>query len=667
MKYIMMKLYKPLCLILLSFCKVSALIAMNSVEPIDFSEFGKKAYLVHVTSVLLHDSTAIGGGLTNNKVIPHDKAMRPRATFHTCSGGMVPEEYMVSVSNFFGLPLHSPVKDHNKTPYAYLEPFEAFQGECIGGQLQDCFIFDRHHYGKNAIIILPVTDLHKFRQGNSNFEGQVVSYDPQTASLRETVNTILEQKQAWRITFEGKPGGQSYDYPIIKINDTEIDANLLNEHFKNLTLYQGNHNHSRFRILESLLGYLNKPFVHFYLKPDSPLSKTLMPSVEATVVRSLVDYQFNKLGEEIQGLSMEKREAFSVWQEETSHWIDLYFRLLKFVEEKKAFNKPETFAQLIAARGQEDMLESISAGLPVLEKHLSIGDPDDLGLSLYVPAYWDSLSHMPVGDIQEALSYAGKQHQTWDKRPVVASYLFFKKIFRNPLQSPEDINPIFISAFAKSAGELSWIRPSSSALDKGAVEFFRNEIFDLFGNPETEQQLFALMNIPRVKSALSILLYAPSWNEKEVLSIKDILGIAPGTQQLYGDQTAYTKCAAFVRPSLLKVPVKSFKEAYGLNACFCGFLKALSMTPLNTNGIRGDIMGKIKLSAYQEAEPYFNVIQSGRYGSLNEIFAFYDLQTEFRQAYPTDEDFWNVPADWTGSAPSFESVLNTLMEKKTIK
>jgi len=676
-----MNLYKAFCLIFLLFCKVSSLAAMESVEPIDFSEFGKKAYLVHVTSVLIHNSTAIGGGLTNNTIIPHDKAMRHRTTFHTCCGGIVPKECMVSSSDFFGLPLYSIIEGHSDSPYAYLEPFEAFQGECIGGQMNDCFIFDGHQYGKNAVIILPKMDHDQFWEGNSHFTGEVVTYNPKETSLREIVNTTLEQKQAWRINFEGKRGGQGYDYPVIRINGIEVDATLLNEQFKNLTLYQGNHNHSRFGILESLLGYLNRPFLYFYLKPQTPLRKTLINRAHATVLRNLIEYHFIKLTEEMKGLSSEKQEALITWQQNTRHWIDLYFRLLQLVKEKNPFDKPETFARLIAARTQMSELESIVTTLPALEKPIIIGNPDDLGLSLYVPAYWDSLSYMPVGDIQEGLSYVCKQHHSWNEKSIVSSYLFFKKIFKNPLQLPETMDPILISAFDESTKGLSWIKPSTEVFEKGSVEFFRNKFFEMFDKPEKEFRLFALMNMPGLKSPLSILLHAPSWKAKEVLVLEDILNIAPATQQLYGGQTDYTRCAAFVRPYLLNISVRSFSEAWGLNSKFCRILSTLSQTPLNSNGntlsqspmfqglfallsVKSTDQIKELLSEGPKKDPVLNDIQSGRYGTLDEIFTFYDLQKEFREAYPTDESFWNMPADWTGSAPSFERVLNNLMEKK---
>jgi hypothetical protein len=657
-----MRSYLTLCLLLL-FWGAKPLSATES-PPLDFSEFAERVYLVHVTPVLLHDSIAIGGGLTNNKIIPHDKAMRHRTTFHTCLGGMVPQECMISRSSFYGLPVYSSVKDHNETPYAYLEPLEAFEGECIGGQLNDCFIFDRHKYGYKAIIVLPVADLNKFWETNSNFEGEIVTYDPKTTSLRDVVNTTLEQKQAWRITFEGERGGLSYDYSVIKINGTEIDSNLVNKHFKKCTLYQGNHNYSRFGIIESLLGYLNRPFVHFYLSPKTPLWKTLIPSTSAMVLRSLVEYQFNKLSEEIQGLSKEKHKAFFTWQEETRHWVDLYFRLLRLGEEKKAFDKLETFDQLIAERAHENELELIEKRMPVLEKPLIIGDPDDLGLLRYVPDYWDALSYMPLGDIQEGLNWVEKEYQSWDKKSTVSAYLFFKKIFRSPLQLPEDIDSSLVLAFSESANDLSSIRPSSEVLKKGVVEFFRDEFFELFDKPEKELQLFALMNISGVKFTLSILLHTPSWNEKEVLNLEDILSIAPATKQLYGEQTDYTRCVAFVRPSLLKVSVKTMREANNLNAAFCGFLSSLSRAPLNKNGIKDDILGKIALSMFEEAQLYFDIIKSGRFGSLDEIFAFYNVKNEFREAYPTDDNFWNVPADWTGRVPTFEHILNNLLQKK---
>lgn len=657
-----MNLYKAFCLIFLLFCKVSSLAAMESVP---LREFSQRAYLVHVTSVLLQDSTAIGGSLTNGTIIPDGKAIRHRATFHTCCGGIVPEECMISVSNFFGLPMISKVEGHSEGPYAYLEPFEAFQGERIGGQLNDCFIFDRHQYGKNAVIILPGTDHDKFWEGNANFTGEVVAYDAKTTSLREIVNTTLEQKQAWRITFEGQRGGQSYDYPVIRINGIEVDATLLNEQFKNLILYQGNYNHSHFGILESLLGYLNRPFACFYFNTGTNVRKTLVPSAHATVLRTLIEYQFYKLSEEIQSFSMEKQKTFLSWQQDTSRWISLYFRLLRLAEEKKGFDQPEAFGQLVAAYTQEGVLELISKEVPILEKSFIIGDPDDLGLLRYVPAYWDSLSYMSVGNIQEALNYVEMQRQPWSNKTFVSSYLFFKKIFKNPLQLPENMDPILISAFDEGAKELSWIQPSTGILGKGPVEFFRDQFFEMFDDPnKKEEHLFALMNVSGIKSALSILLHAPSWNEIELIKLADILTIAPEAALLYGEPTDYTRCAAFVRPSLLKVIVNSFKEAKNLNACFVGFFKALSVTPLNTNGIKNDLIDQIKLTVYQEAKMYFEVIQSKGCGTLDEIFTFYDLQKEFREAYPTDENFWNVPVDWTGFAPSFEGILRGLMEKK---
>jgi|GEM_PF-2752848 len=657
-----MNLYKVFCLLFMLFCKANSLVAMESVP---LAEFNQRTYLVHVTPVLLQDSTAIGGSLTNGTIIPDGKAIRHRATFHSCCGGVVPEECMVSVFNFFGLPMSSKIEGHSEGPYAYLEPFEAFQGECIGGQLNDCFIFDRHHYGKNAVIILPDTDCDKFRERNAYFTGEVVTYDPKTTSLRKIVNATLEQKQAWRIAFEGQRGGQSYDYPVMRINGIEVDATLLNEQLKNLTLYQGNHNHSHFGILESLLGYLNRPFACFYFNKGTNLRKTLIHSAHATVLRALIEYQFSKLSEEIQRLSVEKQKAFLSWQQDTNYWISLYFRLLRLAEEKKGFDQPEIFGQLIAAYTQEDVLNLISKELPILEKPLSIGNADDLGLSRYIPAYWDSLSYMSVGNIQEALSYVERQHQPWSEKGVVSSYLFFKKIFKSPLQLPENIDPILISAFNESTKGLSWIKPSAGIFEKWPVEFFRDQFFELFDDPnKKEEHLFALMNVPGIKSALSILLHVPSWNEREIIKLADILSIAPETALLYSEPTDYTRCAAFVRPSLLRVAVNSFKEAKNLNACFVGFLKALSTTPLNTNGVKNDLIGQLKLTVYQEAKMYFEVIQSGSCGTLDDIFDFYSLQKEFREAYPTDESFWNVPPDWTGFAPSFEGVLRSLMEKK---
>lgn len=658
----MVNLYKVFCLLFVLFCKANLLAAM---EAVPLAEFSQKAYLVHVTPVLLQDSTAIAGSLTNGTIIPDGKAIHHRATFHSCCGGVVPEECIMSAVSFFGLPLYSAVEGHSEGPYAYLDPFEAFQGECIGGQLNDCFIFDRHHYGKNAVIILPDTDRDKFWERNAHFTGEVVTYDPKTTSLRKIVNATLEQKQAWRMTFEGQRGGESYDYPAMRINGIEVDATLLNEQFKNLTLYQGNHNHSYFGILESLLGYLNRPFACFYFNEGTNLRKALIPSTHATVLRALIEYQFSKLSEEIHRLSVEKQKAFFSWQQDTNCWISLYFRLLRLAEEKKGFDQPETFGQLVAAYIQEDVLDLISKELPVLEKPLSIGNPDDLGFSRYVPAYWDSLSYMSVGDIQEALNYLERQHQPWGEKAIVSSYLFFKKIFKTPLQLPENMDPTLISAFDESTKGLSWIKPSAGMLEEGPVEFFRDQFFELFDDPnKKEEHLFALMNVPGIKSALSILLYAPSWNEREVIKLADILSIAPGTALLYSEPTDYTRCAAFVRPSLLKVAVNSFKEAKNLNACFGGFLKALSTTPLNTNGIKNDLLGQLRLGAYQEAKMYFEVIQSGHCGTLDDIFAFYDLQKEFREAYPTDENFWNMPPDYAGFAPSFEWVLRSLMEKK---
>ena len=87
-----------------------------------------------------------------------------------------------------------------------------------------------------------------------------------------------------------------------------------------------------------------------------------------------------------------------------------------------------------------------------------------------------------------------------------------------------------------------------------------------------------------------------------------------------------------------------------------GFLAAFSVA--STDKV------KDAFSNLQEEDPCLKEIRLGQFGTLDDIFDFYDLQKEFREAYPTDESFWNVPADWTGSAPTFERVLKGLMEKK---
>lgn len=119
------------------------------------------------------------------------------------------------------------------------------------------------------------------------------------------------------------------------------------------------------------------------------MRKTLVHRAHATVLRALIEYQFFKLHEEIQQLSVEKQKVFYSWQKDTNHWINLYFRLLRLAEEKKGFDQPEIFGQLVASYTQEDVLDLISKELPILVKPLSIGNSDDLGLSRYIPAYWD--------------------------------------------------------------------------------------------------------------------------------------------------------------------------------------------------------------------------------------------------------------------------------------
>ena len=338
---------------------------------------------------------------------------------------------------------------------------------------------------------------------------------------------LAQQKQGWCITFRGERGDPTGNYPIISTNGVEIDSTLMHKYFKNFTIYQGHHDHSRFGIIETLFDYLNKPFVYFYNNPKVDLLKTLISRENAIVLRIIVEYQFNKLSGEIQGLSKEKQATFFKWQEETHHWIDLYFCLLQLVEEKRDFYKPETFSRLIAACGNKNELELIQKSLKIFDKHLFIGDRDDYGIQRYIPPYWNPLSYMSLSDIQEMVSWIENKHQSWDKKLIVSAYLFFKIIFNNPLQLPENIDQNLVSAFSEAAKKLSPIKPSVAFREQGAVESFRAEFRKLFDNPKKEPHLLDLINIPGVKLALSILLYAPFWKYVDIISLQDIMLVFP--------------------------------------------------------------------------------------------------------------------------------------------
>jgi hypothetical protein len=669
-----MNICKTLFFGLLFVCQSNLLLASDQ-KPLDHDEFIDKVYLVHATNVMMKDSTAVAGAAQlGARILPHDKGIRIRTTFHNCLGGLVPDECMSFGTSLMGIPFSLPkTAGNSQVAYAYLEPLKAFQGEVIGGLLNDCFIMDRHRYGENAIVILPETELDNFKKTNEDFPGQLVTYAHQTGSLRATIDSVLKTNDAWQIEFLGKPQGPHIQFPEIRVNGTKVEQSFFDECFKTHSIYQGHHNYSRFGIIENLLHQLNIPFALFHHKPTSLATNQFLPPVHATIIKCLIEILFDGLSKEVSGLSTAKQNAFHQWRQETREWIDLYFFMLAQLDNNKDIVDPRTFAQLISARGNSDEQTTIAADaaeLPIQKKQAFMDKVASFEEIRFIPYYWDNLETLSVQELQEAFETIDRRLNPWHKRSLAASLLYMKKIFYHLGQTQCTLDPALISAFAEASHGARGIEATNCFLNQGPVECYRDEFFPLFRRADNEPKILTLMNVPEIKVGLAILLYAPEWNKAEELTLKDILPIAPSTKILFGEQTEHMMCVAFVRDKLLQTSCANFVQAENLCSAYCGFYKALSLTPLNENGIvldgssRSPFQGAT-LEFIKEAQPYFELIKSGEFSSLDEIFGFYGVQPEFRQKFPTDELFWNVPADrWSQNAPSFEKILKELISQK---
>ncbi len=291
-------------------------------------------------------------------------ANRHRMTLHHCLGSVVPSDIMG-----FGIPFGSlfdaRVQKHMQLrPYVYMAPWYTFENQIVGGLPWDIFTFSDHVYGRDSVVFVPKSEAEKFTEENQGFEGTCVFYDPAEEKLPDLVSQILEQRGAWRTSFETVDREPTKKKTFI--NGHEIDQEQLMRLLSGKVPYVGLHQKSLFRGLESLLEWFTRPFLC-----KTKYERVFLPIAHERALKDLVFCVFQLLEEELDTpLSRWFIDSLSQWKKSLSLWLDLYMNVHGALLNGRIIEGEETLKKLKLLRYNIDEVRAFLDTLPLKEQQV---------------------------------------------------------------------------------------------------------------------------------------------------------------------------------------------------------------------------------------------------------------------------------------------------------
>ncbi|MBA3813103.1 MAG: hypothetical protein H0X26_01210 [Alphaproteobacteria bacterium] len=315
-------------LVTTSLSMVHSVSAMEADENEDF----RNQYLVHLSNIMAKDSTKIAGAqkrsyaitdftLKPSPIDPEGSNIRERITLHHCFGTVVPEKsHGASIESPLGrIKLPSDLYT-DKEMCAFLDPLSEFlrKGELVAGVLGDMQSIDRHKYGKNSIVILPLHREDEFKRQNPDFKGKCILFDSNTASIAEKVDEVISDCLPLQATMKN-----IYQ----QINDEFISAgksptyDYVEKLFKENNLKFVGHNETPFKALEQLLGPLWRQIHSARAGKNTIVTSADQIPSRLAMVRSLIDLTLDFAWP---GVGEKSKLALKTWQQDTLNWLNLF-------------------------------------------------------------------------------------------------------------------------------------------------------------------------------------------------------------------------------------------------------------------------------------------------------------------------------------------------------
>lgn len=615
---------------------------------VSFDDWEDKMWLVHASSIMLKDSTAIASALKEGQeIVPLEANIHLRMTHHHCLGGLVLDQNMALNASFFGIRFQVPMKDgHTNTPFAYLEPWKCFKEEIIGGQCSDTYIFGNHTYGPHSIVIIPTSQKEAFASQNSSFLGKVVTYDPQTQKIRLLITEELKKQNAWHIDYMGKKDEGEKAQDRIAINGENIDKILFEEAFRSRVIFAANHNYSPFGFLETMLSYFTPPFTVIHAGKND-FQNVFLADKHETILKSLANALFDEIGDTMPSMGKKCLTRFKQWRSETDVWLNLYGQLKAAFKSGMLPKNSETLKEIVSKRKNPKEIEDILS-----QNILSNQNKDNffkfIKFPSLFPSYWDNFEFLAPEIFQSLLRKITLEPTTFG---LVKSSIAIKRLMRKRETSGED------SDFFKEL-----LSGSLSSIKCGEKEktHFSELLFGKFSDENVDEtDLLKKINLPEIRKLIATLYEKPELISKEKITLEDILPFAPGTRYLYGkvDNSA-THHGLFMASHFLREKPNNFREAMRSSASHKKMVLTLYTTPLGTS------LENSPLLKHKDSSSDIEKIKAGVFGTLDDIFAFYGVQAEFRKRFPTDDLFWNQPPNDFGMTPRFSFILQELEESK---
>lgn len=625
--------------------------------PINSDDVYDKLYLVHASTIAPADNKITAGSLKAKvnlenldavpefKIYPSDSTIRCRFTLHHCVGKLVSQSSHADRFNIFGMNVQSSSKlDQKKNLFVYMEPVSEFRGEIIGGYLNDLFTADTHTYGPKTIVLVPEKRLTEFKEKNPSFPGSIHLYNPDTQNLRELTQTLLKQNGAWTVDMKGAQA---------QINNQPISYSEIQKFFESQNFVLDDHSTSDFNGLESILEPINKIFLANHNEPELDVSHLMIPQAHFYSLYATAHFYMNEILEKTQHLNPEKRDALRKWILDIHSWLEL---VKKDGENRGKFGKslfyqPKDISNFAKSRNNPKLLEELFEAVNTQPKTDREKDKDRL---LHYEPRWNGL----IPDFLKTVDQ-------WDSKKAEALYEHMKH-YGDPLQTGDAMmtrhflvkllktdpnSENYAEIGQKMLKYAKQLAPSIQAMQMLSEIFSSALIRDQKGT-------LAHMNHISTKTLLSHFSQDSAWLKRDI-HLEDVLRNIDDTKTLFNRPDPQLSSGLDFSPIVERYrqwflrhhpATEKYVNAYENAQNFKIFRTYLDSYPLD-----------------QEDHPLYKALDSGDFGTLSDLFRDLGLYQEFRQKFPTDNDFWELKGYIGGSTFSLVALELNRVKQQTQK
>lgn len=575
-------------------------------------EWPERVYLVHASHHMLRDSTAIAGhgsNINETTLLP-----QTRMTHHHCLGGLVPDQNMGRHVNFGGYKIleHDP-EGHSDTPYVYMEPWTEFRQQMIGGLPCDTYIFGNHTYGPRSVVFIPKKELTAFHKKNLGFKGKIIKYDPETTRTRDLVRDHLRELRAWEFVH-----GSSQEDILIHRYDREscppvrLSQRQIQEGWEEMGYAYLNHNDSPFCYLEQVLEIGCVSYVRSLLEERNPYHD-LMEPIQMQKLRKIVTLYLDAILEILEKGSPESLTLFDQWREKIQKILSFY-------------------TDLSLAKGQGKILKWGTSNERFLEGRKQLSAEDFQPLEDYIavnrflfPDFWAVFTGNPK-EVERLVEIADVDPMS---RKHILSFVALSSLYIP--ERREEALQLLQKANAISAEGLkvnkAVVYHTYDIYLFSFISFARSEKM-----PDTQETL-SLFNDLRVRTFLAHYYEASDLFSQE-MTLERFLSLHHESRHFYeASQLDEDKYGTF-----FDVPLSLRQKIWGyLNEQKpLQTLKDASVLYKEAQRLTGQLTTE---TLHAEAEIY-SLMKAGCLGTLEEIFGELHLRDKFREAFPTDDQFW---------------------------